>query len=99
MRLPLFALCELLAGAETSRQPAREREKIDRLVGMMEVVYPGPGFAAIYGQNQVMLRRAGQLIPLMDLLIATLALQTGEAIVTSDQEHLSRIRGLAVETY
>jgi tRNA(fMet)-specific endonuclease VapC len=97
--MPLFVACELHAGARLSQNPEKELAKIERLNDLMELVTPDRTFALAYGENEANLRRQGQAIPTVDLLIATLAKLHGLPLLTRDAEHYRRIPGLVVEEY
>jgi len=50
--------------------------------------------AATFARTRARLRRRGQLIPDMDLLIAATALTYGLSLVTRNRRHFGRIDGL-----
>ena len=52
-----------------------------------------------YGIEKARLRRAGNLIPELDLLIATTALHHGMTLVSNNTKHMSRIEGLMLENW
>lgn len=52
-----------------------------------------------YGIEKARLRRAGNLIPELDLLIATTALHHGMTLVSNNTKHMSRIEGLRLENW
>lgn len=99
LRLPIFALCELQLGVDRSRRPARERQRLQQLTEYLEPVYPEPGFARVYSQLASRLLNAGTPIPLMDLLIGTMAVQHAEPLVTGDLDHFGRIETLVLLPY
>jgi len=47
VRVGLHALCELLVGAEGSRQPGVERQRVRRLCQALVVSYPDDRFPAV----------------------------------------------------
>ena len=94
--VPVFVLCELSAGAELSARRERETARVERFAALVETVNPGPEFAGLYGRVEAHLRRNGQAIPVMDLLIGVSALQAGARLVTHDSRHFHRIPGLEV---
>ncbi len=95
----VFAVCELLAGVHLSQQPDREREKVLSFCDDVRIVYPDGRFAEAYGRLQSSLRRSGQLIGTMDLLIATLALVAGAPLVTRNVKDFKRIPDLEILSY
>jgi len=97
--MPLFVLCELEASALSSRRPDEQQKRIERLTELLPVEYPREGFADTYARIENDLRRSGTPIPVMDLLIAALAVCLDEPLLTSDVEHFSRVRGLSVESF
>ena len=99
LSISIHVLCELHAGAELSREPARERLAIQRVCGALEVRYPDERFAPLYGRLLALLQSSGRAISTMDLLIATAALVDEAPLVTRNIDHFSRISGLKVLRY
>jgi tRNA(fMet)-specific endonuclease VapC len=99
LRVSVHAVCELLAGAELSRDPPRERGKVERFLSGVEVAYPDSRFAPTYGRLLAWLEGRGQRISPMDLLIATAAVVEGAALVTGNRGEFSRVPGLDVIGY
>lgn len=95
----VFVLCELQAGARLSRQPQRELRRLAMLTEALTTVFPDATFPVAYGEVEAQLRRQGTPIPVMDLLIGTLAKSHGLPLLTRDPRHFSLIDGLVVETY
>ncbi|MBU8912559.1 MAG: type II toxin-antitoxin system VapC family toxin [Spirochaetales bacterium] len=99
LRMPVFVACELELGATRSRDSSTEQQRLSALTEFMEVVYPQPGFATIYGGMVATLLQIGFPVPVMDALIACTAIQHSEPLITRDREHFARIPGLVVEAY
>jgi tRNA(fMet)-specific endonuclease VapC len=91
--------CELRAGAELSTTPEVERAKVDTLLGGVQIAYPDERFAPAYGRLLAWLRKRGDTIATMDLLIATAAIVDSAPIVTRNTKHFSRVPGLVVIDY
>ena len=91
--------CELHAGAALSESPEVERASVDALLAALQVVPPDEGFPARYGQVLAQLRKRGQSISTMDLLIATAALGDGATLVTRNARDFDRVPGLIVQGY
>jgi predicted nucleic acid-binding protein len=97
--ISLFVACELQAGARLSGNPEAELRKVELFSELVEIVLPDRSFAVAYGEAEALLRRNGLTIPTMDLLIGLTAKQHGLPLLTADDVHFRRIRGLVVETY
>ena len=97
--ISVLVLCELRAGAELSRQPLRELEGLDEVVGGVLVVYPDDRFAPAYGRAFAAIQRSGRRISAMDLLIGTAALLDDAPVVSRNVKDFSRVPGLRVLTY
>jgi predicted nucleic acid-binding protein len=95
----LFVQCELEAGAANAVDPARERDRVRRVLGAVSIIVPGSTFAARYGAALVSIQRAGRSISPMDLLIATTALENGAPLLTADRRHFVAVADLTVLTY
>ena len=99
LRISIFVLCELQAGVQQSKYPDRDQRFIHKMVSLSEIVYPTREFALVYGETFHHLAKRGLPIPVMDLLIGVMAKIYGEPLLTSDEDHFSRIPGLVVESY
>lgn len=99
LAVSVHVVCELRAGAELSRQRAKEHDALDQLLSGVLVVYPDDRFAPTYGRLLAAISRAGRPISSMDLLIGTAALVDEAPIVTRNVRDFSRIPGLRVIRY
>ena len=95
----VHATCELYAGAALADDPAAELAKVDLLLLPIQVVYPDDAFPLRYGEVLAELRRRGEMVPTMDLLIATAALVQGARLVTRNARDFDRVPGLHVVGY
>ena len=95
----IFVLCELQTGARLSTNPRQETKQVNALFELLTVVYPDYSFAASYGEAESILRKKGNSIPTMDLLIGLTAKMYGLPLITRDIKHFQRIPGLKVEGY
>lgn len=95
----VHVVCELRAGAELSRDPIRERSRVDAVVSPLSLAVPDERFPVVYGELLAELRRRGEPISTMDLLIATAAVLDGAPLVTRNVREFERVPGLHVLTY
>ena len=95
----VHVVCELRAGAELARNPLREHELVDELIGGFAVAYPDDRFAPAYARLLAATSRSRQPVDAFDLLIATAALLDNAPLVTRNVKHFSRVPGLRVIAY
>jgi tRNA(fMet)-specific endonuclease VapC len=98
VRLSLFVVCELEAGAALSHSLA-EQERVRRLCQECEVVYPDERFAPLYAETLANLKQQGFTIATMDLLIAIQALALNDTLMTRNVRHFQKIPHLRLEDY
>ena len=99
LRISVHVACELLAGAELSRNRARERQRVRLFCDAVDVAYPDARFAPVYGRVLASLQRAGDTVGTMDLLIATAAILDEAPLLTRNVREFSRIQELEVLDY
>jgi tRNA(fMet)-specific endonuclease VapC len=99
LAVSVHVLCELHAGAELSRNPDGERSRVGELTRPLALSVPDERFAPEYGRLLAELRRRGESISTMDLLIATGTLVDGADLVTRNARDFERVPGLRVISY
>ena len=99
LRISVHVACELLAGAELSRQRTAERQRVRRFCDAVDIAYPDTRFAPAYGRLLTLQQRIGQAVGTMDLLIATAAILDEAPLVTRNTREFSRIPDLEVIGY
>jgi predicted nucleic acid-binding protein len=95
----VFVVCELRAGAELFKQPAREHAALDELLDGFVVTYPEERFAMTYARQVAILARGKKTVEAFDLLIASAALLDDAPLVTKNVKDFSRVPGLRVIGY
>ena len=92
-------LCELYSGAYGSRAPQKELEKVQDLLTHTYLLEFGLGAARRYGGlvNDGALKSGP--IGDFDLMIASIALENNEKLVTRNLKHFNRVPGLVVERW
>jgi len=99
LAISVHVACELAAGAERSKRPERERERVRRLCDQMTVAYPDERFPAVYARAFGWLEARGQRIATMDLLIASAALVDEAPLATRNARDFARVPGLRLLSY
>jgi len=99
LRAAVFTIAELYVGVAKGSQPAKERQAIEDCLAIVQIVGFEESTARLFGQLVGQLERAGQTIGDMDALIASVALEQDELLVTRNIAHFQRVPGLRVEAY
>ena len=92
-------LCELYAGAYGSRDPQKELGRVQDLISNLGLLELDAKAARQYGElvNDAALRR--EPIGDFDLIVASIALENGERLVTRNVKHFSKVKGLDVDMW
>jgi tRNA(fMet)-specific endonuclease VapC len=90
---------ELWFGAARSEHPQRSRKEQDALLGALRVVDFDVKAANHYASVGAHLARAGRRIGERDLMIASIALAQGMAVITSNTREFRRVPSLRVEDW
>jgi tRNA(fMet)-specific endonuclease VapC len=95
----VVSLCELYSGAYGSKNPQKELAKVQDLVSDLGLLELDAGAAKRYGElvYDATLKRAP--IGDFDLIIASIALEQEEKLVTRNLKHFSRVPGLITEQW
>jgi tRNA(fMet)-specific endonuclease VapC len=99
LQLAIFTLAELYVGVAKSNQPQTERQAIQKCVSPFIVLPFEHATAEIFGSVVGELEKRGQSISDIDALIASVALEHAEILVTRNRKHYDRIPTLRVEDY
>lgn len=97
--VPAVVLYELERGAEGSRAPDAERERMRLVLTARPVLPLDEAAARSAGTIDGALARRGTPIDPEDAMIAGTALARAEPLVTRNIRHFGRIPGLRLETY
>ena len=99
LRVTVFTVGELYVGVSKGTQPVREQEAIEAALSALETVGFEESTAKIFGRIVGRLESQGLVISDMDALIASIALERDELLVTRNVKHFTRVSGLRVEGY
>jgi tRNA(fMet)-specific endonuclease VapC len=90
---------ELYFGVINSRQPLKNREKIEIFLQQLGSFPFDDAAALLYGEVRATLSQAGRTIGPYDLQIAAIALERNLILVTHNTEEFSRVDGLKLEDW
>lgn len=99
LRVPSLVHYELWEGIERTDRPVREFEAVTKVLASYPSAELGPGAAVAAGRVSARLIRTGEMLDDVDVLLAGIALDRDEALVTRDADDFERIPDLEVVTY
>lgn len=92
------ALAEIASGVELE-QTGRERKLLEKIRSRFVVLPLTETSAMKAGSIDAQLTLGGEMIGLIDVMIAAVAIENGETLVTRNLKHFSRIPTLEVQGY
>jgi len=92
-------LCELFKGAYKSSRAEEGVAAVERMTKSIRVVGFSTNSCKTFGFLVNDMRKKGQSIGEMDIMIASLVLSKGEVLVTRNVKHFSRIPNLKIEKW
>ena len=94
----IIAVAEVYEGAFATSDPQRTLERMRELLGDFALLPITDQVVERFAQTRALLRQQGQLIPDMDLLLASTALAADLTLATRNLRHFTRIPGLHLYT-
>ncbi|ODS40762.1 hypothetical protein BEH94_01220 [Candidatus Altiarchaeales archaeon WOR_SM1_SCG] len=89
-----ITIYELYLGANLSKNPGKETEKLDNLRVYLQEIEFNSIAAEIAGETDAHLKKSGMQVDLRDVLIASVCIANKIPLFTKNASHFSRIRGL-----
>jgi tRNA(fMet)-specific endonuclease VapC len=99
LKMTIFTLAELLVGVAKGSRPDQERVAIDQCISAFKLLPFERSTAEIFGAIVGELEKRGQSISDMDALIASVALEHTDVLITRNRKHFVRVTGLRIEDY
>lgn len=99
LAVTIITVAELWFGAAKSARPAAARREIDAFLEPFDVLPFDRQAAEAYARSRLSLGRIGRPIGERDLLIASIALSRGLAVVTHNVSEFGRVPGLTIEDW
>jgi len=90
---------ELLFGAKKSQNHERNIAIVYRIKELFPIIDIDKAIIETFSEIKVNVQRAGSPIDDFDLLIASTALTLNSTLVTNNEKHFSRIKGLKIENW
>ncbi|OGK08607.1 MAG: twitching motility protein PilT [Candidatus Riflebacteria bacterium GWC2_50_8] len=94
-----LTVAELEFGVQNSQKAESNRLALLRFLAIFDILNFDSSDAVDYGQLKVRLRKRGQIIGPIDMLLAAQALNKDMIFVTNNVDEFSRIDGLPIEDW
>ncbi len=76
-----------------------EKEKTLKLINSLSILDLDKNSAILAAKIEANLRNNGEIIDIEDIMIAAIAINNNETLVTRNKEHFERIKDLKIEIY
>lgn len=92
-------VAELFRGAHGAEDSARALSRVRAMIGPLAILPFDRPAGEEYGRIVASLEREGRPVGHMDAMIGAISILAGEAVVTRNARHFSRIPGLSVDSW
>lgn len=93
-----ITVAELKYGAEKSKHKSKHSKEVDQMEEFFTVI-PIYNSLDAFAKEKVRLQKTGNLIPGFDLLIGTTSTVNNMTLVSNNEKHLNRIKGIRIENW
>ena len=97
--LSSLTIAELEYGIENSREVEKNRVSLLKFMSLFNILSFDDTDAISYGRLKASLKKAGNLIGPIDMLLAAQAISKGFTFVTNNTNEFTRIEGLQLEDW
>lgn len=97
--LSVITYGELIYGAQKSKNREKNLAKTHRIAELFPIINISLSIMETFGDLKASLEKEGNIIDDMDLLIASTALTHNLVLVTNNEKHFRRIKGLEIENW
>lgn len=94
-----IVLCELYKGAAHSHVTDKRLQFIKNLLQQVELLEFNQLSCHFFGDDYLLLKRAGKIVKDMDLMIAAVCKAHSKILITSDKKHFEHIADLKTEVW
>jgi len=93
------SIIELIKGLKIGNMRENEEEKINVLVSSLNILNLDKDSAILSGRIEGELIKKGDMIDLEDIMIAAISITNNEKLITRNEKHFKKIKGLEIEVY
>lgn len=93
-----ITVAELKYGVEKSANPEKNRPVINELIDRFKQL-PIYGALDIYAKEKARLKKEGNIVDDLDLLIGATAIENNMVLVTNNEKHFDRLQNIKIENW
>jgi tRNA(fMet)-specific endonuclease VapC len=93
-----ITIAELKFGVEKSATPDKNRPVINELIDRFKQL-PIYGALDVYAMEKARLKKEGNIVDDLDLLIGATAIENNMILVTNNEKHFARLQNIKVENW
>lgn len=93
-----ITVAELKYGVEKSGNPEKNRPVINELIDRFKIL-PIYGALDVYAKEKARLKKEGNIVDDLDLLIGATAIEHNMVLVTNNEKHFDRLQNIKVENW
>ena len=90
---------ELLFGVFNSLKKKQNLDKVEKFLDNIDIEPFCQGSAYIFAEKKALLKKQGNIVADLDLMIASIAMYHQRTLVTNNTKHFARINGLMIENW
>jgi len=90
---------ELLFGVFNSLKKKQNLDKVEKFLDNIDIEPFCQGSAYIFAEQKALLKKQGNIVADLDLMIASIAMYHQRTLVTNNTKHFARINGLMIENW
>lgn len=95
----IVSVCELFEGAFSVDDSKKAHDEVMAVLDRLSILPLGLSSARLFGLHSSRLASQGQMLEDFDVLIAAIALESQQVLVTRNRKHFERVPGLRVTTW
>ena len=92
----ILSVAELYEGVYYSRNPMASQKSVDNFLENLSILELNLEICRVFGEQRGKLRKQGNMIGDLDLLIAATSLHHGLTLLTNNVRHFERLEGLKI---
>lgn len=90
---------ELHYGVNNSKKKKTNLAKVTQLLNQLTILHYDEDASVIFAQEKARLKKDGELIADMDLMIASIAISNKLKLITNNKKHFNRLKNLVIESW